>query len=88
MFFPEDVANASSKLMDMLFAGNIICLPVSGIIIERFGYTTLYVLMAVMSVASLLLYLVSLGVARSQGVAVVPEEVAEVASAPNKIEAA
>lgn len=68
MFKPEDINNANSKLYGILYAGNIVYLPLSGIIIENMGYNVLWILMTAVNVISLIFYLAALKVAKKQGI--------------------
>lgn len=63
MFAPADIGNANSKFLGVLYAGNIIYLPVSGMIIVSFGYTVLWTIMAAVNIISLVMYMIALGYA-------------------------
>ena len=69
MFAPADIGNANSKFLGVLYAGNIIYLPVSGMIIVNYGYTVLWIIMAVVNIISLALYMIALKYAAKRKVA-------------------
>ena len=68
LFLPGDLTSANSKLVGMLYAGNCVWLPVSGIVATNFGYPTLYVIMAVLNVAAVACWFLALGIAKGQGI--------------------
>ena len=68
LFLPGDLTSANSKLVGMLYAGNCVWLPVSGVVAANLGYPALYMIMAVLNVAALACWFIALGIARGQGI--------------------
>lgn len=66
MFMPADIGNANSKFLGVLYAGNIVYLPLTGIIIVNLGYTVLWSIMAAINIISLFMYLIALKFAKNR----------------------
>lgn len=66
IFAPEDVANANSKLFAIHYAGNIVSIPVTGILIERAGYDVMWIVLIVVNILALIFYLLALKVAKAK----------------------
>ena len=67
LFDSRDASNANSKMFAMLMAGNIFMFPIAGMIVDKFGFDVLYILMVVLMVASASVLFLGITMAKRQG---------------------
>lgn len=67
IFDPEDAANANSKIYGFGATGGLIMLPLNAFLVENFGYNTMYLVITLLAVVSLVTFQLALAMARKQG---------------------
>lgn len=67
IFDPEDAANANSKIYGFGATGGLIMLPLNAFIVENFGYNTMYLVITLLAVISLVTFQLALAMAKKQG---------------------
>lgn len=68
MFRPADVPNANSKFYAMMFAGNIVWLILSGVLVQALGFIVFFTVIAALNVLSMVFYFIALASAKKQGI--------------------
>lgn len=67
MFDPEDAANANSKIYGFGAFGGLAMLPLNAFLVENYGYNTMYLVIAILAVVSLVAFQSALFIAKKQG---------------------
>lgn len=70
IFNPEDAANANSKISSIAMSGGLLLLPLSGYLVDHFGYFAVYLVVISFALLSLICFEMALMLARRQGKAV------------------
>ena len=67
IFDPEDAANANSKISSIAMSGGLLLLPLSGYLVDHFGYFAVYLVVISFALLSLVCFEVALILAKRQG---------------------
>lgn len=67
MFDPEDAANANSKIYGFGATGGLVMQPLNAFMVENFGYNTMFFVIAILAVISLVAFQTALSLAQKQG---------------------